>query len=103
MSGQPRAVVNARLLAFDLDGTLAYLDVDWADAGARIAALLEVDAPLTPLLPAIDDLRLDPERGRRTFDLIDGAELAAARSLTTTRALSLCSRSCATVVDRSRS
>jgi phosphoglycolate phosphatase-like HAD superfamily hydrolase len=68
------------LFIFDLDGTLVHFAVDWQDVKSRLADLLEIADPLTPLLPSIARLHLDPERRRKVYELIDDVEVASARS-----------------------
>jgi phosphoglycolate phosphatase-like HAD superfamily hydrolase len=68
------------LFVFDLDGTLADFAVDWGDVRKRLRRLLATEEPLTPLLPSLEALVLDPALKRRAYELIDAVELTSAQT-----------------------
>ena len=72
--------VGLKLVAFDLDGTLANLPIDWDALRARVREFMGTDHPLKPLGPSIPvAAKGDRELEEAAFRIVEEAELEAAR------------------------
>jgi phosphoglycolate phosphatase-like HAD superfamily hydrolase len=72
---------DVKLLIFDLDKTIANLQVDWKETKKKIRKILKTDHSLTPLLPSIEELVNNSDLKKEIYRLIDDEEMKTVKKL----------------------
>jgi phosphoglycolate phosphatase-like HAD superfamily hydrolase len=73
--------VDVKLFIFDLDRTIADLQVDWKETKRKIRKILKTDHSLTPLIPSIEELVSNADLKKEVYRLIDKEEMKRVKKL----------------------
>jgi len=73
--------INLKLFIFDLDKTIADLQINWTEVKEKIRKILKTNHALTPLIPSIEELVTDSELKKRIYKIIDKEEMKVVKKL----------------------
>lgn len=70
-----------KLFIFDLDGTIASLQINWAEVRKKIRKILKTNHSLIPLIPSIEQLAIDSKTKEKIYQTIDNEEMKIVKKL----------------------
>lgn len=73
--------INVKLFIFDLDKTIANLQINWTEVKEKVRKTLKTNHALTPLIPSIEKLVSDSELKKRVYKVIDNEEMKVVKKL----------------------
>jgi len=76
-----RDLDGIELFIFDLDGTIASLQINWEEVREKIRKVLKTNQSLIPLIPSIEQLAIDSTMKKRIYQTIDSEEMKTVKKL----------------------